>query len=156
MGLGRNDKVQSLTRTCIKPTVSGQCIVGALLVLRRATGNLDTQDSPRPGLGGRHHLPPYSILCSSPWATSKWLFVAGLPNGSPEIPTIGTPATLEAHNFLCRPPIAMRSKAKLQLLLRSFQWYVSCCLHARELGRFSTFSGRESNYHFDSWPFFWP
>jgi len=25
-----------------------------------------TQDSPRPGLGGSHHLPPYSILCSSP------------------------------------------------------------------------------------------
>jgi len=24
------------------------------------------QDSPRPGLGGSHHLPPYSILCSSP------------------------------------------------------------------------------------------
>jgi hypothetical protein len=23
-------------------------------------------DSPRPGLGGSHHLPPYSILCSSP------------------------------------------------------------------------------------------
>jgi hypothetical protein len=25
-----------------------------------------TQDSPRPGLGGSHHLPPYSILYSSP------------------------------------------------------------------------------------------
>jgi hypothetical protein len=28
-------------------------------------GNLDSFDSPRPGLGGSHHLPPYSILCSS-------------------------------------------------------------------------------------------
>jgi hypothetical protein len=36
-------------------------------VLGRATGNSDTQDSPRPGLGGSHHLPPYSILCASPW-----------------------------------------------------------------------------------------
>jgi hypothetical protein len=35
-------------------------------VLGRATGNTDTQDSPRPGLGGSHHLPPYSIFCSSP------------------------------------------------------------------------------------------
>ncbi len=35
-------------------------------MLGRATGNTDTQDSPRPGLGGSHHLPPYSILCSSP------------------------------------------------------------------------------------------
>jgi len=30
----------------------------------RAT--LDSLDSPRPGLGGSHHLPPYSILYSSP------------------------------------------------------------------------------------------
>jgi hypothetical protein len=29
-------------------------------------GHLDTLDSPRPGLGGNHHLPPYSILCNSP------------------------------------------------------------------------------------------
>ncbi len=29
-------------------------------------GHFDTQDSPRPGLGGSHHLPPYGILCSSP------------------------------------------------------------------------------------------
>jgi hypothetical protein len=28
-------------------------------------GHFNTQDSPRPGLGGSHHLPPYSILCSS-------------------------------------------------------------------------------------------
>jgi hypothetical protein len=35
-------------------------------VLGRATGNTDTQDSPRPELGGSHHLPPYSILCNAP------------------------------------------------------------------------------------------
>ncbi len=35
-------------------------------MLGRATGNTDTQDSPRPGLGESHHLPPYSILCDSP------------------------------------------------------------------------------------------
>jgi hypothetical protein len=34
-------------------------------VLGQATGNSDSLDSPRPGLGGNHHLPPYSILCSS-------------------------------------------------------------------------------------------
>jgi len=36
-------------------------------VLGRTIGNSDTQDSPRPGLGGSHHLPPYSILYTSPW-----------------------------------------------------------------------------------------
>jgi len=35
-------------------------------VLGRATGNTNTQDSPRPGLAGSQHLPPYSILCDSP------------------------------------------------------------------------------------------
>jgi hypothetical protein len=30
-------------------------------------GNSDSQDSPRPGLGRSHHLPPYSILCVWPW-----------------------------------------------------------------------------------------
>jgi hypothetical protein len=29
--------------------------------------NTDSQDSPRPGLGGSHHLPPYNILCAWPW-----------------------------------------------------------------------------------------
>ncbi len=32
-------------------------------MLGQATGNTDSLDSPRPGLGGSHHLPPYSILC---------------------------------------------------------------------------------------------
>ncbi len=27
---------------------------------------LDSLDSPRPGLGGSHHLPPYSVLCVAP------------------------------------------------------------------------------------------
>ncbi len=35
-------------------------------MLGQVTGDLDSLDSSRPGLGGSHHLPPYSILCSSP------------------------------------------------------------------------------------------
>ncbi len=66
MGLGRVDKLHSLRRAYTKPTQGGQCIVGTLLVLGRATGNMDTRDSPRPGLGGSHHHPPYSILCGWP------------------------------------------------------------------------------------------
>jgi hypothetical protein len=66
MGLGRIDKLQLLTRTCTKPTQSDKCIVGTLLVLGWTMGNSNTQDSPRPGLGGSHHLPPYSIFYTSP------------------------------------------------------------------------------------------
>jgi len=32
-------------------------------VLGQATDNMASLDSPRPGLGGSHRLPPYSILC---------------------------------------------------------------------------------------------
>ncbi len=36
------------------------------LVLGQATGSTDSLDSLQPGLGGSHHLPPYSILCFTP------------------------------------------------------------------------------------------
>jgi hypothetical protein len=63
-------------------------------VLGRATGNTDTQDSPRPELGGRHHLPPYSILYGWPRSLHPNGFsLPGLPSGSPEIPPARTPAT---------------------------------------------------------------
>ncbi len=42
MGLGRLDKLHSLTWAYTQPTQGGWCIIGALLVLRRPTGNMDT------------------------------------------------------------------------------------------------------------------
>ncbi len=151
MGLGRIDKLQLLTRTCTKPTQGAQCIVGTFLVLGQETNNLGltrfttarTQGKPPPS-------PLQYTLRLSTGATSKWLFVPRLPCGSPEIPTIGIPMTLGAHNFACKPLIAMQSKAKLQPSSRVFQWYVARCLHGRKSNRFLTFSGRESNYQFDS------
>ncbi len=92
----------------------------------------------------------------STWPTSKWLFVSRLPSGSSEIAKVGTLATLGRHNFACRPSMKMRSEVKLQLSSRAFQRYVARHLNASKSGRFPTFSGRESNNQFDSWPFFWP
>ncbi len=43
------------------------------------------------------------------------------PSGSPEIPKVRTLATLGAHNFVRKPPIEMRSEAKLYPLLKDFQ-----------------------------------
>jgi hypothetical protein len=40
---------------------------GTPLGVGTSHGYLDSLDSPRPGLGGSHHLPPYSILCVTPW-----------------------------------------------------------------------------------------
>jgi hypothetical protein len=135
-------------------------------VLGPATGNTDTQDSPRPGLGGSHHLPPYSILCDSPRGPHPNGFslpglpgLPGLVRGSPEIPPCGTPGTLKPHNFESRPWIEVRFEAKLYLSSRAFQRYVARRLQSSISGRFPTFSGRESKLsdsrEFDSRPFFW-
>ncbi len=35
-------------------------------MLGQTAGNTDSFDSPRPELGGSHHLPPYSIFCVTP------------------------------------------------------------------------------------------
>jgi hypothetical protein len=102
MGVGRVDKLHSLTRACTQPTQSGYCKVGAPLVLRRATGNMNTQDSPRPGLGGSHHLPPYSILCNSPWGLHPNGYFSrdsrvGVPKSCQmELPQLWSPITLRA------------------------------------------------------------
>jgi len=53
---------------------------------------LDSQDSPRPGFRGSHHVPAYSILCASPRGPCpNDLFVLGLPKGSLEIAKVGFP-----------------------------------------------------------------
>ncbi len=151
MGLRKVDKLHSFTRACTQPTQGGQCIVETPLVLGRTMGNTNTRDSPRPGLGGSHHLPPYSIFCTSPRGLHLNGFsLPGLPNGSPKIAPVRTPATLEPHNFASRPWIKVRSKEKLQLSSRSFQRYVAHCLHTNKSGRFPTFFGQESNWQFNS------
>jgi len=78
MGLGRVDKLHSLTWAYTQLTRSGLCIVGTPLVLGRTTGNRNTLDSPQPELGGSHHLPPlYYTLWLATEPTSKWLFFPG-------------------------------------------------------------------------------
>ncbi len=157
MELERVDKLHSLTRAFTQSTQSGQCIVEAPSVLGRATGNTDTLDSPRPGPGGSHHLPPYSILYGCPRSLHPNGFsLLGLLSGSPKIVPIGIPTTLEPHNFASKPEIKMRFKAKLQLSLRAFQQFVARLLQLSKSGRCMTFYGRKSNCQFDSQPFFWP
>ncbi len=135
----------------------GQCIVRALLVLGRATGKFElTRFTTARTWGKPPPSPLYYTLCLATGPAPKCHFVSRLPSGSPEIPTIRTPATLGVHNFACKPPIEMRSEAKLQPSSRAFQIYVAHHMNMRKSERLSTFSGRESNYQFDSRPFFWP
>jgi hypothetical protein len=79
------------------------------------------------------------ILRLSMGATSKWHFVPRLPNGSLEIPRVETLMTLGFHNFVCKPPIAMRFEAKLYPSLRAFQQYVASHLNARKSGSIPDF-----------------
>jgi len=72
-------------------------------VLGWVTGNTDTQDSPRPGLGGSHHLPPYSIFCDSPWRLHPNGFLSrdskvGVSKlAKLGLPRLGSPITLRAN-----------------------------------------------------------
>ncbi len=99
----------------------------------RATPN--SQDSPRPELGGSHHLPPYSILCTSPQGPHPNGFLSqDSQRGGPETTRVGTPATLQGYNFVLRPLIGMRSKAKLQISSRAFQRHITRHLHTQNSG----------------------
>ncbi len=152
MGLGRVTSFSLLTSICIQPTNKlMSSLPRAPLVLGQATNNSVLTRLTMARTRGKPPLSPmqYTIQLST-GATSKWLFVPRVPSGSPEILTTGFLATLRAYNFLCRPPIVMRSKEKLQPSSRIFQWNVAHCLHVRKSSLFLTFSGRESNCQCES------
>ncbi len=66
-------------------------------MLGQATGNFRLIRFTTAGLGGSHHLPPYSILCASPWGPHpNGLFVSGLPKGSLETAKVGLPQLCKA------------------------------------------------------------
>jgi len=104
-------------------------------------GHLDSLDSPRPGLGGSHHLPPYSILCNSPPhlhpnGSFSWDSQSGVPKlsqfGLPGLWTLITPCPkLESGRGLNQSCSSRREFSNLQ--------------QTSGRGRFPTFSGRESN-----------
>jgi hypothetical protein len=49
----------------------------------------NSQNSPWPGLGGSHHLPPYSILCTSPWGLHPNVFLSwDSRRGVPKLPRL--------------------------------------------------------------------
>ncbi len=92
-------------------------IPGHPWVLGQAMGTFGPQDSPRPGLGGGHHLPPYSILCNAPLrlhpnGSFSRDSQVGIPKLSRNCPS-WSPGTLEAHNSRLPSLIVTRSKPKL-------------------------------------------
>jgi hypothetical protein len=65
LGLGRVTSLIHLLEPASKPTAKWLVHIPKHLGARTSPGNMDSLDSSRPGLGGSHHLPPYSILCAS-------------------------------------------------------------------------------------------
>jgi len=66
-------------------------------------GHFDTLDSPRPGLGGSHHLPPYIILCSSPRELHpNGTFSRDSQGGVPKLSRVGVPGLWELISPDCR------------------------------------------------------
>jgi hypothetical protein len=73
-------------------------------------GHFGRQDTPRPGLGGSHHLPPYNILC----ATFRGLH----PNGSfSQDSQVGVPKL--SRNCPCRTPTLAKCGGEAQHLEKS-------------------------------------
>jgi len=65
---------------------------GTPLGVGTSHGHLDSLDSPRPGLGGSHHLPPYSILCDfPPHLHPNGSFSQDSQSGVPKLSRFGLP-----------------------------------------------------------------
>ncbi len=114
IGTRQSDKqVNLLTWTCTNQTISW--LVHSWSTFSAWTNHEQTQTQGKP--------PPSPLIVLFVFghkANTKCYFVPRLPSWSLEISKIGNPATLEVHNFFCRPLIKMRFKAKLQPLSRSF------------------------------------
>jgi hypothetical protein len=87
------------------------CVIGTLLVHRQAMGKHKFIRFTMARTSGSHYLPHYSIFYAWPWGLQPNVILSQDSQvGSPEI---GTPVTLEAHNFLCKPLIEISYKEKL-------------------------------------------
>ncbi len=69
---------------------------GTPLGVGTSHGHLDSLDSPRTGLGGSHHLPPYSILYNSRWRLhSNGSFSRDSQGGVPKLSRVVVPGLWE-------------------------------------------------------------
>jgi len=72
---------------------------------------MDTQDSPQPGLGGSHHLPPYNIFCTSPWGPH--------PNGFlSQDSQVGVSKSLRLGLSWLWSPITLRTDLRSRYILK--------------------------------------
>ncbi len=94
-------------------------------------GHFDTQDSPRPRLGGSHHLPPYSILCTTTLRLHPNSFFSQdsqvESRNCPEIVPVGVPRLQE----LISPDCQVRSRWGLNQSYSSLREVSNAMSHSR-------------------------
>ncbi len=94
MGLGRLTSTSLIHTNLHKlnnKLVNAQIVV-ALRCMDEPRTITDSQDSPRPGLGRNHHLPPYSILCACPQDEHSHVILSQDSQvGIPKFPHLGLP-----------------------------------------------------------------
>jgi hypothetical protein len=97
------------------------------LVLGQATNNTDSLDSPRPRLGGSHHLPPYSILCVAlPHPHPNDFYSQDSQGGLPKLSWFGLPGLWE----LITPSSDLGLGWDLKQTCSSPQELFNCVLHS--------------------------
>ncbi len=75
-------------------------ILQHLLCQDKPRATLDSQNSPRPRLGGSHHFPPYSILYVFPWHPHPNGFLSrDSQGGVPKLSWFGLPGLCEFITF---------------------------------------------------------
>jgi hypothetical protein len=87
-------------------------------------GHFEPQDSPRPELGGSHHLPPYIILCDAPLRLHpNGYFSRDSQVGVPKLSRNGpgwSLGTLGAHNSRLQSLIATRLVALVEIFSTTY------------------------------------
>ncbi len=92
----------------------------------------NSQDSPRPGFGGNHHLPPYSILCASPRHVHPNGFLSWDSQGEvSKLPRFGLPQLCGTITPCSNLRSGWGLKQSCSLHWDFFQWCVAFHLHAR-------------------------
>jgi len=94
--LGRGTSIISLESTSKTNHKRVNYHSGTPLGVGTSHGHLDSLDSARLGLEGSHHLPPYSIICSSGWRLhSNGSFSRDSQGGVLKLSWVGVPGLWE-------------------------------------------------------------
>jgi hypothetical protein len=105
MGLGRIDKLIHSHGPAHNPHKVVSAKLEHLWCWDSHEQHEHTQDSPRPGLGGSHHLPPYSILCT----TFRGLHPNGSFSRDSRDSRLGVPKSRPAGLLRLWSPITLRA-----------------------------------------------